>query len=205
MRSRLLIPCALAGCVPIAATVSMRLGSDYLGTHIAHKVNRAVQSWARHPKPHNEHPAPSSDPLPSEPPENDLSAPTNLPRRQSSSAYPMTRSAPATQGIYVARATVRTAVRAGLRPSGTPVSATDDHPAGLIVSGLGNVGGLRDGDIITKVQGRTPSSVEDVLAAVSACYQRKIYVLSGEFWRGAEKWNAVVELPEPKTGDATSP
>jgi hypothetical protein len=104
---------------------------------------------------------------------------------------------PARKGIMVRREVVRAAVRAGVRPSGAPVPATNEHPAGLQVYGLGGVGALRDGDVITRVGGGTPRSVEDVIGVVAGAYRSKAYVVSGEFSRDGEKWNAVVELPIP--------
>lgn len=108
------------------------------------------------------------------------------------------RREPPRKGILVRRETVRAAVRAGVRPSAAPVGDSRDHPAGLQVTGLGMAGGLRDGDIVTRVAGATPRSIEDVIAAVAGCYKNKTYTISGEFWRDGERWNAVVELPEPK-------
>lgn len=117
---------------------------------------------------------------------------------QRSSRAPTARREPPRKGILVRRETVRAAVRAGVRPSAAPVGDSPDHPAGLQVSGLGAAGGLRDGDVVTRVAGVTPRSVEDVISAVAGCYKNKTYTISGEFWRDGERWNAVVELPEPK-------
>jgi len=69
------------------------------------------------------------------------------------------------------------------------------------VYGVGGTGALRDGDVITKVGGIAPRSTEDVIAVVAGAYRNKVYVISGEFWRKGEAWNAVVELPEPKAQD----
>jgi S1-C subfamily serine protease len=102
----------------------------------------------------------------------------------------------ARQGIFVSRAAVRAAVRAGVRPSAVPVAANDQHPAGLLVTGCAG-SALRDGDVVTAVGGRAPSSIEDVIAAVASAYKNKVYSISGQFWRDGEPWNAVVELPEP--------
>ena len=77
------------------------------------------------------------------------------------------------------------------------MGSTEQHPAGLKVYGVGGTGALRDGDVITKVGGIAPRSTEDVIAVVAGAYRNKVYVISGEFWRDGEPWNAVVELPEP--------
>ncbi|HQP34227.1 MAG TPA: hypothetical protein PLI95_03580 [Polyangiaceae bacterium] len=134
-----------------------------------------------------------AEPLPAEPePEPSPAATRRAP--SSVSAKPE----PPRKGILVRRATVRAAVRAGIMPSAAPVPATADHPAGLLVTGIGGAGGLRDGDIVTRVGGMTPRSIEDVIGVVAGCYKHKTYSISGEFWRDGERWNAVVELPPPK-------
>ncbi len=103
------------------------------------------------------------------------------------------------------------AVRNGVRPSASAVGATGDHPAGLIVYGWGDAGtALRDGDIIVSVGGRTPSSVDDVIAAVAGAYRHETYAVSGRIWRGGETFDVSVELPIPgdrkivSDGDETS-
>lgn len=99
----------------------------------------------------------------------------------------------------VRRSAVASAVRNGVRPSAGAVVATSDHPAGLVVNGWGAAGtGLRDGDIIVSVGGRTPSSVDDVIAAVAGAYRHKVYAVSGRIWRGGETIDVSVELPLPR-------
>jgi hypothetical protein len=134
--------------------------------------------------------------LPPVDPEDEIdAAPTALPAKGTSVDGARL---PARKGIMVRRDVVRAAVRAGVRPSGAPVPATSEHPAGLQVYGLGGVGALRDGDVITRVGGATPRSVEDVIGVVAGAYRARLYAVSGEFWRDGEKWNAVVELPMPE-------
>lgn len=91
------------------------------------------------------------------------------------------------------------AVRRGVRPSGVAVAATPEHPAGLLVTGWGAAGaGFMDGDIITSVGGRTPTSVEDVIGAVAGAYRAESYAVSGRIWRSGETFAATVELPIPR-------
>jgi S1-C subfamily serine protease len=93
---------------------------------------------------------------------------------------------------------VQAAVRRGIRPSASPVAATAHHPAGLVVTGWSAAGaGLVDGDIITSVGGRTPSAVEDVIAAVAGAYKAETYAVSGRVWRNGETFPVTVELPIP--------
>ena len=85
------------------------------------------------------------------------------------------------------------------------MAATPDHPAGLLVHGWGAAGtGLRDGDIIVSMGGRTPSSVEDVIGAVAGAYRHKVYAVSGRIWRGGETIDVSVELPIPRE-EASAP
>lgn len=102
-------------------------------------------------------------------------------------------------GILVRRAAVRAAVKRGIRPTGSPVSASGDRPAGLVVHGWGAAGvGLADGDIITRVGGRTPASVDDVVIAVAGAYKSRSPVVSGQIWRNGQVLAVTVELPVAK-------
>lgn len=102
-------------------------------------------------------------------------------------------------GILVRRNVVRAAVKRGIRPSATPVAASGDRPAGLAVYGWGAAGaGLADGDIITRVGGRTPTSVDDVVIAVAGAYKTEAHVVSGQIWRSGRILAVTVELPLPE-------
>ena len=94
---------------------------------------------------------------------------------------------------------VRAAVERGIRPSASPVAATEDRPAGLIVYGWGAAGaGFADGDIITRVGGRDATSVDDVVIAVAGAYKTKSHVVSGQIWRNGQVLAVTVQLPLPK-------
>jgi hypothetical protein len=133
--------------------------------------------------------------LPADEPEDELESEAPGPRSKSSRSH--RAQGPPRKGIMVRRDVVKAAARAGVRPSGAPVPADDEHPAGLMVQGLGGAGALRDGDVITRVGGIAPRSTEDVIGVVAGAYRNKVYVISGEFWRNGERWNATVELPLP--------
>jgi hypothetical protein len=99
-------------------------------------------------------------------------------------------------GILVRREVVHAAVQRGIRPSASPVPATADRPAGLVVYGWGAAGaGLADGDIITMVGGRQPTSVDDVVIAVAGAYKSPHKVVSGQIWRKGRTLSVTVELP----------
>lgn len=102
-------------------------------------------------------------------------------------------------GILVRSEVVRAAVERGIRPSASPVAATGDRPAGLIVYGWGAAGaGFADGDIITRVGGRDATSVDDVVIAVAGAYKTKSYVVGGQLWRNGQILAVTVQLPLPK-------
>ena len=124
-------------------------------------------------------------------------APESEPKK--SRARRKARASKPSGGILVRRNVVRAAVKRGVRPSTTPVAASGDRPAGLAVYGWSAAGaGLADGDIITRVGGRTPTSVDDVVIAVAGAYKTKSYVVSGQIWRNGRILAVTVELPKPK-------
>jgi hypothetical protein len=123
-----------------------------------------------------------------------VSAP--VPRRQTA-----TKPKPS-GGILVRREVVRAAVARGIRPSANPVAATDERPGGLVVYGWGAAGaGLADGDIITLVGGRVPTSVDDVVIAVAGAYKGKSPAVSGQVWRNGQVLAVTVELPMSDRGE----
>jgi len=104
-----------------------------------------------------------------------------------------------TRGIRVKAATVLRLANRGVRPSGVPVPADGDRPAGLALQGVGALGvGLRDGDVLTQVAGAPASSTGAVVGAVLAARQRRAPAMSGLVYRGNEKIALYVEMPYPK-------
>ncbi len=103
------------------------------------------------------------------------------------------------RGIHVKAATVLRLANRGVRPSGVPVPASGDRPAGLALQGVGALGvGLRDGDVLTQVAGAPASSTGAVLGAVLAARRRRAPAMSGLVYRGDEKIAISVEMPYPK-------
>jgi hypothetical protein len=103
------------------------------------------------------------------------------------------------RGIRVKAATVLRLANRGVRPSGVPVPAEGDRPAGLALQGVSGLGvGLRDGDILTQVAGAPASSTGAVVGAVLAARQRRAPAMSGLVYRGSEKIALYVEMPYPK-------
>ncbi len=103
------------------------------------------------------------------------------------------------RGIRVPAATVLRLAGSGVRPSGVPVPANGDRPAGLALQGVGALGvGLRDGDVLTQVAGAPASSAGAVIGAVLAARQRRAPAMSGLVYRDREKIALYVEMPYPK-------
>jgi hypothetical protein len=102
--------------------------------------------------------------------------------------------------VFVSRARVLAAAEAGIRPSGTPVPKTDWRPAGLALRGVGMLGvGLRDGDVLVA------ASDGAIVGAVTAALRRGSKAVGGEVWRGRQKINLTVELPEHRAERDVSP
>ena len=120
---------------------------------------------------------------------------------KSSRASPTATSDTAASGILVRQNAVRVAVRAGVRPTATPVPETLEHPAGLVVYGWGASGtGLADGDIIVSVSGRKPNSVDEIIAEVATAHRRRAKAISGTIWRGGRVHAVTVEFPYDVSG-----
>jgi S1-C subfamily serine protease len=61
------------------------------------------------------------------------------------------------------------------------------------VSGLGV--GVRDGDVLTEVDGAPATSVEAVVRAVVAARSARAAAVGGRFFRDGESFALVVEMP----------
>jgi hypothetical protein len=114
-----------------------------------------------------------------------------------------------TGGIFVPRARVTAAVKAGIRPgSGGAAPATAWRPAGTLVVGVGTLGvGLRDGDVVTRVGAVPATSVNAVVGAIDAALRAGAPAISAEVWRGRHRIVVTVELPKlrRKASEATPP
>jgi hypothetical protein len=81
-------------------------------------------------------------------------------------------------------------------PEGRPVPAQGTRPAGIALFGVGGYGvGLRDGDVLTAVEGRSVQAEGQVVAVVMVMLARHARRISGEFWRGERRGSIVVEVP----------
>jgi hypothetical protein len=91
-------------------------------------------------------------------------------------------------------------------PASRYVAASGKRPAGLQVAGVGGLGiGVKDGDVLTKVAGAEVRSSSAVISAVLKLRARKATAISGEFWRGEERWQIVFEMPYVQPQVASAP
>lgn len=203
MRRRLLTALAVAASLSLSAWGSARLARAS-GDLIGGAVARAAAAI----------PAPGHSLLDSPPPREpllgadadaaavfedlpDLDAPSSA--TKPGKKKPSSTTVRPARGLHVKAATVLRLANRGARPSGVPVPAAGDRPAGLALQGVGGLGvGLRDGDVLTQVAGAPASSTGAVVGAVLAARQRRAPAMSGVVYRGQEKIAIYVEMPYPK-------
>jgi hypothetical protein len=81
-------------------------------------------------------------------------------------------------------------------PAGRPVPAKGVRPAGIALFGVGGYGvGLKDGDVLTAVEGRSVEAEGQVVGIVMVMLARHARRISGEFWRGDRRGSIVVDVP----------
>ena len=81
-------------------------------------------------------------------------------------------------------------------PEGRPVPAKGARPAGIAIYGVGGYGvGLKDGDVLTAVEGRPVQAEGQVVGIVMVMLARHARRIAGEFWRGERRGSIVVDVP----------
>lgn len=81
-------------------------------------------------------------------------------------------------------------------PAGRPVPAKGRRPPGIALFGVGSYGvGLRDGDVLTAVEGRSVQAEGQVVGIVMVLLARHTRRISGEFWRGDRRGSIIVDVP----------
>lgn len=101
-------------------------------------------------------------------------------------------------------------------PASRYVPAQGERPAGLQVAGVSGLGiGVRDGDVLTKVAGAEVRSSAAVISLVLKLRAQKAKAISGEMWRGQQRFQIVFEMPyvaapavpaaPPKTSGSPAP
>lgn len=111
-------------------------------------------------------------------------------------AKPKTKAKPGGGALFVSAEKVIHLSRQASVPASRYVPAQGQRPAGLQVAGVGGLGiGVRDGDVLTKVAGADARSSSAVISTVLKLRAQKAKAISGEFWRGQERWTIVFEMP----------
>jgi hypothetical protein len=89
-------------------------------------------------------------------------------------------------------------------PASRFVEQKGERPAGLQVAGVSGLGiGVADGDVLTEVAGAPVKSSAAVISTVLRLRAKRAPAVSGEFWRGQERFSVVFQMPYP-TGPDTS-
>lgn len=98
--------------------------------------------------------------------------------------------------IYVAARTVVRIANSGARPSGKSVTADGQRPAGVQVFGASALGiGVRDGDVIVRVNGVPVTSANQVIGLVIAARGARQPTISAQMYRGHRTYQLTVEQP----------
>lgn len=99
--------------------------------------------------------------------------------------------------LRVGAPTVLQLAQRGVRPRGMFVAAHRGRPAGLLLLGVSLLGiGLKDGDVLTHVEGRSVSSESEVVSLVLSSRGAKVPRLVGKVWRRGQGFRTlVVEQP----------
>lgn len=99
-------------------------------------------------------------------------------------------------GIRVSKAVVLGLADRRLKPSGKPVPAQGNRPAGIALFGVSALGlGVLDGDVLTEVEGRPARAPGQVIEAIVSARGRRADTISGVLYRGQERFVLVVEQP----------
>jgi S1-C subfamily serine protease len=99
-------------------------------------------------------------------------------------------------GVRVSKAVVLSLAERRVRPSGKPVAAQGNRPAGIALFGVGALGlGVLDGDVLTEVEGQPARAPGQVIEAIVRARGRRAGTISGVLYRGQERFVLVVEQP----------
>jgi hypothetical protein len=109
-------------------------------------------------------------------------------------ARPVAKAKPS--ALFVSEATVLRLAQSSARPQGSFVAQSDQHPAGLRLSGVAALGiGVQDGDILIEALGITPRAPGQVIGAIIEARAKQARFLSGTLWRQGQTFPITVEQP----------
>lgn len=194
MAPRWLVPLLLVAPLPVLAGASVH-AADWAAKRAAVTLDRVVKSAS--------HSEPGAKWVYVEP---EVELPVSVAPERASNR-PIARKLPLPKkGVRVRAETVLRLANSGARPSGIPVPAHGERPAGLALSGVSGLGiGLVDGDVLTHADGRPARSAGDVIGVVIGARAQKAPEICGRFWRGGEPWNLIVEQPYLRRRPAPAP
>lgn len=90
-------------------------------------------------------------------------------------------------------------------PASRFVEQQGARPAGLQVAGVSGLGiGVRDGDVLTNVAGTQVQSSAGVISLVLRLRAQHAAAVSGEAWRGQERYRIVFQMPYVTPSSASS-
>ncbi len=166
-----------------------------LATSVAVAVTEALTRWAP-PAP----PPAAREELETEAAEENvlvLDVATQPPGRRAGKLPP--RAKP--PALFVSRATVLKLAQSSVRPSGSFVAQSAQHPAGLRLAGVAGLGiGLQDGDILIEALGIAPRAPGEIIGAILEARAKSARFLSGTLWRRGDTFRITVEQPYPQHG-----
>ncbi len=117
-------------------------------------------------------------------------------RQASQSSTPQSEYPVPKRGLRVRTPRVLELAKARVTPEGSYVSSAAGRPGGMRLSGVERFGvGLRDGDVLSHVQGVPATSRGAVVSAVMQARAARAPAVSAIFWRDGEPWRLVVEMP----------
>lgn len=100
------------------------------------------------------------------------------------------------RGLFVSAATVLALAKSKAEPRGTFVGESEQHPAGLRLSGVAALGiGAEEGDILIEALGVVPRSSGQVIGAIIEARARRARFLTGTLWRRGQTLPVTVEQP----------
>jgi hypothetical protein len=102
----------------------------------------------------------------------------------------------APKGLFVSAEQVLRLSRVAKIPASRFVAKTGERPFGLQVAGISGLGiGVQDGDVLTQVAGAPVNSSAAVISTVLKLRAKHAPAVSGEFWRGQERFQIVFQMP----------
>jgi len=105
-------------------------------------------------------------------------------------------------GLLIRAGVILKAAQSGAQPVGVPVAASGMRPQGLALGGVsGHGGGLRDGDVLTRIAGIHATSEGAVVAAVTRAVQAGVPAIAAEVWRRDQRMIVTVEIPTLDSDD----